>query len=427
MGASQPSSLGPHSSQSNTNIKQKKKSSSSARGAEGRRAAGGGAVPPGGSSGEEGSTDLSLLETTNHSSDQFITNIGGDTHRAKQLLLYPIKIGGHKAIAMFDTGAGSSFMSQSFADRTQLPLTEGKFGWAKEAFGGRTELTHQLQTTSTVFRGTMPQSADSAGKYTNLVKYTVAPISGYDVIIGTDFLAKHNAIVSYPCRSTIITTVLGKQQLQLQPVPYSQLPSREQVTVLGYHKGLKYAEQVERWKRGREKFNSPAALDQLAVNQLNFIMSSADLEHQWATGEVETVFALNYGGYAERKDSAIDAGLSRHTGPDTAGGRYACTTQGGVQQLYNLEVPLAEPPEQPLAEFTLPGDRAEAESIRKIPLAEFADVFPSDLPVGVPPQRDVGFSIDTVPGSQPVSRATRRMRTVELAELSKQLADLLAH
>ena len=35
---------------------------------------------------------------------------------------------------------------------------------------------------------------------------------------------------------------------------------------------------------------------------------------------------------------------------------------------------------------------------------EFVDVFPNELP-GLPPQREVEFSIDLVPDTQPISKA----------------------
>jgi len=53
-------------------------------------------------------------------------------------------------------------------------------------------------------------------------------------------------------------------------------------------------------------------------------------------------------------------------------------------------------------------------------VCEFPEVFPN-----VPPEREVEFSIDLVPGMKPVSMAHYRMSDSELAELKKQLEDLL--
>jgi len=57
-------------------------------------------------------------------------------------------------------------------------------------------------------------------------------------------------------------------------------------------------------------------------------------------------------------------------------------------------------------------------------VCEFPEVFPDEIP-DVQPEREVEFSIDLVPGRKPVSMAPYRMSAFELAELKKQLEDLL--
>ncbi|XP_020208708.1 uncharacterized protein LOC109793661 [Cajanus cajan] len=56
-------------------------------------------------------------------------------------------------------------------------------------------------------------------------------------------------------------------------------------------------------------------------------------------------------------------------------------------------------------------------------VSEFPEVFLDDVP-GLPPIRDVEFSIDVVPGTGPVSVAPYRMALVELIELKRQIEDL---
>ncbi|XP_060960736.1 uncharacterized protein LOC133031281 [Cannabis sativa] len=51
---------------------------------------------------------------------------------------------------------------------------------------------------------------------------------------------------------------------------------------------------------------------------------------------------------------------------------------------------------------------------------EFLDVFPEELP-GLPPQREIDFIIDLIPGAEPVSEAPYRMAPAELKELNIQL------
>jgi predicted aspartyl protease len=54
---------------------------------------------------------------------------------------------------------------------------------------------------------------------------------------------------------------------------------------------------------------------------------------------------------------------------------------------------------------------------------EFPDVFPEELP-GMPPDREVEFVIDLLPGTAPISKRPYMMSVEELKELKKQLTEL---
>jgi hypothetical protein len=57
-------------------------------------------------------------------------------------------------------------------------------------------------------------------------------------------------------------------------------------------------------------------------------------------------------------------------------------------------------------------------------VCEYADVFPDELP-GMPPDRYIEFAIELQPGTSPISKRPYRMPPAELAELKKQLQELL--
>ncbi|KAA3484783.1 DNA/RNA polymerases superfamily protein [Gossypium australe] len=57
---------------------------------------------------------------------------------------------------------------------------------------------------------------------------------------------------------------------------------------------------------------------------------------------------------------------------------------------------------------------------------DFLDVFPEDLP-GLPPNREVKFGIELLPGTAPVFTGPYRMAPKELTELKAQLQELLDH
>jgi hypothetical protein len=58
-------------------------------------------------------------------------------------------------------------------------------------------------------------------------------------------------------------------------------------------------------------------------------------------------------------------------------------------------------------------------------VSEFPDVFLEDLP-GMPPDGDIEFSIELIPGTDPISKKPYRMDVKDLAELKKQIEELLS-
>ncbi|GKA31048.1 hypothetical protein Tco_0717353, partial [Tanacetum coccineum] len=73
-----------------------------------------------------------------------------------------------------------------------------------------------------------------------------------------------------------------------------------------------------------------------------------------------------------------------------------------------------------IKDTSLDGPRLESHPV----VRNFPDVFPNELP-GLPPEREVEFTIELIPGAQPISKAPYRMAPVELKELKDQLQELL--
>jgi hypothetical protein len=49
---------------------------------------------------------------------------------------------------------------------------------------------------------------------------------------------------------------------------------------------------------------------------------------------------------------------------------------------------------------------------------EFQDVFPQELP-GMPPNREIEFTIDLIPGTAPIAQAPYKMGPKEFVELKE--------
>jgi hypothetical protein len=54
---------------------------------------------------------------------------------------------------------------------------------------------------------------------------------------------------------------------------------------------------------------------------------------------------------------------------------------------------------------------------------EYPDIFPEEL-LGMPPDRDIEFLIELLPGMPPISKRSYRIPINELVELKKQIAEL---
>ena len=59
-------------------------------------------------------------------------------------------------------------------------------------------------------------------------------------------------------------------------------------------------------------------------------------------------------------------------------------------------------------------------------LEKYKDVFPDELPPGLPPDRGIGHTIPLIPGAKPPSRPLYRLSPLEMEEVKRQVKDLLA-
>jgi hypothetical protein len=86
----------------------------------------------------------------------------------------------------------------------------------------------------------------------------------------------------------------------------------------------------------------------------------------------------------------------------------------------NFEVGIAVTTATSIAAFLVDG-KFVGVNIRVV--RDFPDVFPEELP-GMPPDREVEFVIDLLPGTAPISKRPYRMSVEELKELKKELTEL---
>ena len=92
-------------------------------------------------------------------------------------------------------------------------------------------------------------------------------------------------------------------------------------------------------------------------------------------------------------------------------------------QLRTLEEELADGEEWPKQkEETMPGIPPQRSTVLK----EFSDVFPEELPAGLPPDRGTDRTIPLEPGAKPVFKPMYRLSPLEVKDAKTQITEYLA-
>ena len=88
----------------------------------------------------------------------------------------------------------------------------------------------------------------------------------------------------------------------------------------------------------------------------------------------------------------------------------------------NKNIISVEEREQQVLEGVPVGHRENLEQL----IQEYRDLFPAQLPKGIPPLREVQHQIDVEPGSKPPYRPPYRLGPAEQDKLEEHIKDLLA-
>eukprot|EP00253_Pinus_taeda_P010363 PITA_10363 len=152
-----------------------------------------------------------------------------------------------------------------------------------------------------------------------------------------------------------------------------------------------------------------ADLNILPLGSYDILIGMDWLEKHWSLVDCKTKIIY----YRDQQGNSKEVqGIKRpvQVRPITANQLVKCVRKGC--QVYAVQVGFAN-------------SKDKTASLNNIPvIQEFVDVFPEEIP-GLPPRRDIDFTIELVPGAAPVSRAPYRMSIPELTELKMQLQELL--
>ena len=314
------------------------------------------------------------------------------TTPASQLLKLQGTVSGARATILIDCGATGNFISKSFVSRfvrKPLPM-EASMDTITLADGSS-------QPAGGIHRSVPIRIME----YKDTLDFTSTTLGGYDVIFGMPWLLQYNPIVDWRgCTIKFVdqhsrTQVLRKMATGVQPYTGSVV-------------GAISSESSGRVSQG-----------------LNLI-TAKQLEQQHRRGEIDLACLV----YPQDILASSSSGeMDRRSQPPDRGSYVGAVKSSVKSRMATLHDAYARGHRVNSAELS---DAVRLDSspsvltdrIRSKVLSHYRDVFPPELPQGLPPSREVDHKIELLPGAVPPSRPTYRLSATELAELKKQLEEL---
>ena len=316
---------------------------------------------------------------------------------------------GRPAVFLLDSGATGNFVSSAFVRAHNLPSSPLS----------RPDLV-TLADGSQQSAGCIVQSAAvRISSYSDSLDLVSLTLQDYDAILGMPWLERVNPEVNWRQRTVTLLDQHDRRHVLESPAPSQGAPSSSSSVVSSSppvsSSELPYSLSSPSSSRSRSPHaaasagrsssgSRPAASARRPSPALN-VISLKQLARQVRRGMVDKFVVVR--GLEELETLEWSPATRSFVAPSQA--------QAQAQDSADCEWRLnALSPDPSLV------------AARLAALAEYRDVFPEQLPSGLPPSRSVDHKIELVPGHSPPSRPTIRLSAAEMAELKKQLDELLA-
>ena len=380
--------------------------------------------------------------------------------------------------AMADTGSTGEFISPQAVKRGGFALLEGAFGHAVEAFGNSTSLTQRATDVQLTFNGELAGSG-LAAMHSSTHDLTVAPLSGYDILLGTRFLDEVRGVIDVYNRAVTMRDEHGreirvqgherpKQQQQQQQHSQTKASSDHVAAARTETVGWRQLTQHEPLPRGGQQHHCVSALNftraaqnlrtQIATLAMarrpDLVITAKQFEHERRRGEWgdARIFCMHGGERHDRHTPQLPSMGTEHVGDVPLAGPdqvFSITVSGDSTRTEVCNTAMSSSNQQHRGTHmmaalrgTVASDSTDSEehdlagltgSERTLARAtllrlekEFADVFPAKL-AKLPPHRGTEpFKIELKPGAEPKGSYGARMTAEDHREGAKIMAELVA-
>ncbi len=315
-------------------------------------------------------------------------------------------VGPHSAVILVDSGATGEFIDSAFAHRAGIPLRAEKNSPSVILADGHQQAAAGVATS-------VPIRIDS---YSDRLDLIATSLRGFDIILGMSWLRKYNPIVDWRGQSLSFTD-FRSQQHQLMPSCSVPSPTPNRLS-------------------DRTEPSLRTQLNIISANKLQAAAKRDDIEQVYFVflddGEPTPVMKCLCTCDSEevifRPENAPPALTSEMTQTDSEGPTnvWALPSTPSVCRIHPATSPLKKNSSVSFKKDKSEDEEKQLQLCQRQMLSAYRDVFPDELPPGLPPSRDIDHRIELIPGSVPPSRPTYRLSAAELEELRKQLAELTA-
>ena len=310
------------------------------------------------------------------------------THSSRQLIKLKGVVAGRAAVILLDCGATGNFISSQFVSRHRLRTSvQAQSNVITLADGSQQESVALVEAASV-----------GIGSYSDTLDFVSLPLSGYDVILGMTWFHHYNPKIDWKSQKIeFVAQDMHRHVLEGlgEPSKSSQSASRRHIgdgKADSLHTIKGSIVDPSRHLLAHRSCSSSRSTDCHSPRSVNSSSSSSS-----SSSSMQSLFLIS--GKQLR---------SSHRSKELA---FACLIFPQEIARASASSPISG---GSINSISLAAESEEFAIARKKILVEYHDVFPDELPAGLPPSREVDHKIELVANSSPPSRPTFRMSASEL-------------
>lgn len=319
-----------------------------------------------------------------------------------ELLSLPGRVGKCNVNLLVDCGSTGVFISAEFVAKNKLKTEPMGVEQSVILPDGSKHTTNRIVKQLPVQIESTDQTEMNRMYYEQQLDLVVIPLSSYDIILGMPWLKLMNPQINWKHGSFTLTDELNRIYT------FKNMKSNTNRTEPNEHNNV-------------QTNAMELKLEPIIDNEVRKLITNIEIELNKLKTNMEIELSrLNTN--TEMKLNVMSESKTMYTYPNNV---EIISPKEMMKELKNQRNAEAELYLGLLRTDEQNTSTQEVNIETKQMMDEYRDVFPDELPKGLPPKRAIDHQIELLPGSSPPYRPTFRMSPLELQEVKKQVDELL--